>query len=209
MEAHPAMLPQSNLNEILPKLSQLPASSKEELKQFIGINGDKTTFDEFRRFFNQACQGFLSEHEIITLARHFGEKKKQEDDIEVLVATVQEELRKVNYESFSVMMDACVYQDEDGTGFIPRKDLWNITKSFNVPIKNHLVELVIENTDKNGSDEINYRQFVNFLNWRDYPVMTQKFKPSLAYGVNIPDRIGPKEGISSIHLKPLMDAIGV
>ena len=42
------------------------------------------------------------------------ELQQEEDDIEVLVATLQEELRKVNYESFSAMMDACIYQDENG-----------------------------------------------------------------------------------------------
>eukprot|EP00794_Sanderia_malayensis_P011387 gene11387-12573_t len=209
MESHPILMQHSDLNAILPKLSQLPASTKDELKQFIATIGGQTSFDQFMGFFAQHSQDVLTEHEIIILARHFGEKMTQQDDIEVLVATVQEELRKVNYESFSVMMDACVYQDEIGSGFIPMKDLWNITKSFNVPIKNHLLELVIANTDKNEADEVNYKQFINFLNWRDYPVMTQKFKPSLAYGVNIPDRIGPKDGISKVHLKPLMDALGM
>ena len=40
-------------------------------------------------------------------------------------------------------------------------------------------------------------------------VATQKFKPSLAYGVKIPDRIGPREGISFVRLQPLYDALGL
>ena len=42
-----------------------------------------------------------------------------------------------------------------------------------------------------------------------FTVAAQKFKPTLAYGVQIPERIGPREGISYVRLQPLYDALGL
>ena len=48
MEAHPALFPQTNIKQILPKLSQLTASAKDELKRFLDANGGHTSFEDFR-----------------------------------------------------------------------------------------------------------------------------------------------------------------
>jgi len=208
MEAHSVQFPQSNIKVILPKLAELTSSAKEEFKRFLDLNGEHASFDDLRHFINSIAEGVLTEHEIVTVAREFGERVEEQDGIELLVATLQDELRKVNFENFSSLMDACVYQDENGSGFIHIQNLWNITKSFKVPVKDHLIQSVLTRTERNSEDEVNYKQFIEYLNWRDHPVASQKFKPTLAYGVQIPDRIGPREGISFVRLQPLYDALG-
>ena len=32
-----------------------------------------------------------------------------------------------------------------------------------------LFDILFRRTDKNEADDVNYNQFINFLNWRDYP----------------------------------------
>ena len=87
----------------------------------------------------------------------------------ILIATVQEQLRKVNYENFSLMNDSCVYQDEQRSGFIPTNELHNIAKSFKLPVKDHLLQALLQRANTNEDGHTDYRQFIGFLNWRDMP----------------------------------------
>lgn len=96
-----------------------------------------------------------------------------------MVATVQEQLRKVNYENFSLMNDACVYQDTKGTGFIPPIELHNISKSFKLPVKDHLLRSLLQKVNTNEDGHLHYRQFIEFINWRDAPGENTKLHFSL------------------------------
>lgn len=102
------------------------------------------------------------------LIQHFP-FQSQEDDFTTLVASVQEQLRKVNYENFSLMNDACIYVDQTKTGFIPIGELKNISKSFKLPIQDHLLEKLLYHTKSNGDGHVDYQHFISFLNWRDQP----------------------------------------
>ena len=102
------------------------------------------------------------------LIQHFP-FQSQEDDFTTLVASVQEQLRKVNYENFSLMNDACIYVDQTKTGFIPIGELKNISKSFKLPIQDHLLEKLLYHTKSNGDGHVDYQHFISFLNWRVHP----------------------------------------
>ena len=67
------------------------------------------------------------------------------------------------------MNDACVYQDKQKSGFITTAELHNISKSFKLPIKDHLLQALLKRANTNAEGHPDYRQFIGFLNWRDMP----------------------------------------
>ena len=60
------------------------------------------------------------------------------------------------------------------TGYIPYKEMRNVCRRFNVPVKREMLEELLQKANRNGQDEVDYAQFLNLLNWRDCPGM---FKP--------------------------------
>ena len=41
----------------------------------------------------------------------FNASQEEEDDLQMLIVTIQEQLRKANFEDFSNMMDSCRHED--------------------------------------------------------------------------------------------------
>ena len=78
-------------------------------------------------------------------------------------------MRKVNYENFSHIGDACTYQDQSNSGHISLKQLRNIAKSDSLPIKDHLLQELLNHLNTDAEGNVDYKQFIDFLNWRDKP----------------------------------------
>lgn len=97
--------------------------------------------------------------------------QSKDNNFETLVASVQEQLRKVNYENFVLMKDSCVYADQTSSGFIPVTEMRNIVKSFKLPIQEYLLQALLEFTKSDGEGNIDYVQFIQLVNWRDHPGM--------------------------------------
>jgi len=212
MEAHSEEFPQANINLILPKLLRILENDLREIKRmFEGADARKTgriTYNAFKSVVKNVGRDELSEHEILTTARYFGERKSNEDNSLTLAATVQEQLRKVNYENFSLMHQACVYQDKDSTGFIPMSELRNIAKSFKLPVQDRILQALIQISNTSDEGHTDYDQFIRFLNWRDHPVTSQKYAPNLAFGVELNERDGPFENLNNISYMEILTSLG-
>lgn len=57
--------------------------------------------------------GAFSEHEIMTLGRHYGEKEEYEIDHHFLLAKAQEQLKKNSFENFEQLSTILVYNDRE------------------------------------------------------------------------------------------------
>jgi len=212
MQQHADEFPHADINKILPKFKQLINDNLSEVKLMLGSADRKKTgtlhFDDFRAIVKKIAGNDLSEHEILTIVRHFGETQSNSDNVDALVATVQDQLRKVNYENFSLMHDACVYQDVHRIGFIPLKELENIFKSFKLPVKDHLLKSLLNQIHTNEHKCLDYREFISFLNWRDNPVHSDKYQPSLSFGVETHNRVGPCESIQQVSYLNIFKSLG-
>ena len=51
-------------------------------------------------------------------------------------------------------------------------ELHNIVRSFNIPAKQELLDVVLMLMQRNSHDEIDYKQYIDAINWRDYPGKT-------------------------------------
>lgn len=67
------------------------------------------------------------------------------------------------------MNDACVYADQNKTGYISMAELRKIAKSFKMPIQDYLLQRLLQNSKRNDDGDLAYDQFIGFLNWRDNP----------------------------------------
>ena len=85
-----------------------------------------------------------------------------------LIVCIQEQLRKVNYESFSLMHDACSFQDANNTGRISPVELRNICKSFKLPVKDHVLQQLLQKVVSDIDGQVDYWKFIEFLNWRNF-----------------------------------------
>lgn len=212
MEQHAEEFPQANINVIMPKLRKIFDENFSEIKMMFESGDRKKTgkinFEAFKSILQQIGRGDVSGHEILTTARYFSGDQANENNLIVLIAAVQEQLRKVNYETFSLMHDACVYQDEERTGLISTSELRNICKSFKLPVQDQLLQSLIQKVNTNEDGCTDYRQFINFLNWRDMPVTSQKYVSNLASGVEPHARVGPYENLNNISYKNVLEALG-
>ncbi|XP_073255064.1 EF-hand domain-containing family member C2-like [Porites lutea] len=211
MEKHSSEFPQANIQFILPKLKQILESKYEEVKsefqRFDQDNSGKIPASRFREILQHYGEGLLTIHEQLTVSRHFGDSMEEEDDLQMLIVTVQEQLRKANFEDFSNMMDSCRHEDVLGTGFLPLQELYNTCRRFNVPAKNDLLQALMEKVERNERNEANYEQFLKLLNWRDSPVSSQKFVPAAAPDPKSSQRIGPKDLPRLVSYKNLLQSL--
>uniref|UniRef100_A0A7M5VAV7 EF-hand domain-containing family member C2 n=1 Tax=Clytia hemisphaerica TaxID=252671 RepID=A0A7M5VAV7_9CNID len=213
MESHADEFPHANPQLVSNKIRRLLTDNASEVRLMLDSADRKKTgsmsFETFKKIVKKIGGENISAHEILTIARHFGDFHLRDEDFETLVASVQEQLRKVNYENFSLMNDACIYVDERKTGFIPLGELKNISKSFKLPIQDHLLEKLLYHTKSNGDGHLDYQHFISFLNWRDQPIISQKYLPGLAFGVETRKRQGPLDTLNEVAYNKIIDSLGI
>merc|ERR1712025_328167 len=100
------------------------------------------------------------------------------------------------------------YQDQQQTGFISTAQLRNIAKTFKVPIQDQLLQALLQRVKTNETGNVDYREFIGFLNWRDKPITSQKYLPNLAFGIETNTRKGPFECLNHIPYMPFLEAMG-
>ena len=56
---------------------------------------------------------------------------------------------------------------QSGTGKISPEELYQVCIQFNLVVDDNLVNLIMEYCDADGDGQLNYAEFVNFLNYKD------------------------------------------
>ena len=110
--------PAANITAILRKLTDVARGKDEEVRSFFARNdpsgGGVVQYDQFRSLLQQLCNGALLEHEIMTIGRYYCNRQDESPiDANTLVAVVQEQLRKHNYENFSKLAEGCMHHDKE------------------------------------------------------------------------------------------------
>ena len=71
------------------------------------------SYEAFQSALQRLAAGQLSDHEMISVARFYQDRKDDRLGMETLVAVSQEQLRKVNYEGFSKILAQCEHYDQN------------------------------------------------------------------------------------------------
>ncbi|XP_071285427.1 EF-hand domain-containing family member B isoform X3 [Agelaius tricolor] len=85
----------------------------------------------------------------------------------VILIAVRESLKKANYGNFNVLLEALRHFDKNGDGMIHKEKLRKIFSQLNVNLDDELLESLFDCCDLDKDGLINYRDFANFLNWKD------------------------------------------
>ncbi|NXH93115.1 EFHB protein, partial [Edolisoma coerulescens] len=85
----------------------------------------------------------------------------------VILIAVRESLKKANYENFDVLLEALKHFDKNGDGIIHKEILRKILFQLNVNLDDELLDSLFDCCDLDKDGLINYRDFANFLNWKD------------------------------------------
>lgn len=80
----------------------------------------------------------LNQHEVITLARHYG--KKQYPLLTSLMSLIQDDLHKKNYTSFAELQSALVSCDHDKLGFTSKDLLRHVCRVNELPLSDQLID---------------------------------------------------------------------
>ena len=88
----------------------------------------------------------LNDQEIITIARAYSIKKRQEYDFQSVASVVQDHLRKNNFELFSklreVLIDSDSFNKQEQTLSI--NDARCVIKGFKLPIPDYLLDMLLQ-----------------------------------------------------------------
>ena len=92
----------------------------------------------FSKVVKSLSKSLLNEHEMVTLARHYGEK--QYPILTSLVCLIQDVLSKERYTKFSELEAALQEADRGDGGFITRDLVRFISKKVNLPLSDQLID---------------------------------------------------------------------
>ncbi|KAJ8310194.1 hypothetical protein KUTeg_012059 [Tegillarca granosa] len=179
MEEHASEFSKANIQCILQKILSLVGKTPDEVKSFF-MKNDPTgagilEYDQLVALLRQV-DPTLTDHEIMTVARHYSERSPDDNiDSRKLVAIVQEQLRKRNYEGFGKLMEGCMQNDKSKEGFMDPEILRTLFHAHRVPLPDDLLRAAIAIAPANERGEICYSELIKQMNWRDCPVPPMQY----------------------------------
>jgi Ca2+-binding EF-hand superfamily protein len=192
MEEECDQFPHANIRLILAKLKgpatvhvdQIRATFKDADSENNGLIPD----DQFKTLVKSLAKSLLNEHEVITLSRHY--KVKKDPPLGSLIAIVQDDLKRLNYNSFSELLKEFQSSDESKCGFIEREELLHLCNILKLPLSDQLIQAMMENCEKDLKKRISYKQFVQLLNWEEFPAPSTKIPTGNVIQINYGALIG-------------------
>ncbi|XP_006864354.1 PREDICTED: EF-hand domain-containing family member C2 [Chrysochloris asiatica] len=173
MENNVDKFPLSNFDLALEKLKKEKSKSKEVKQVFTAIDSMNTKmvdYNTFREIIMSITAGKLTEHEFITIARHYRAVEDKEIHVNVLITMAHEQLKKNSFENFEILISTCVYQDREKKKVLPSKYIRTLCKSSRLPITEDLLMALLSRFE-DSEKQINYDSFFAALNWRTNPVV--------------------------------------
>ncbi|NXU48754.1 EFHC2 protein, partial [Turnix velox] len=210
MEKHANEFSVADIGIILKKLKDTAKPRSEEVVQVFAAADPKDNkvidYELFRNLIVRITDGALSEHEIVTLGRHYRVREEYEMDLHFLLAVAQEQLKKNSFESFEQLSAVFIYNDREKRGVLPREVCRTICKSFRLPLAHDDLQALLTMFE-DEHQQVEYKKFVDGLNWRDnripaFQTMKIPFK-------NEDDSSGQPASLPGKGIKylPLLDAL--
>jgi len=207
MEQHSDKYPQANMNVILGKLQEIfKSTQKSELEGVFSANNnhaDKCTYEKFR----QTMKGYggLSEHEIMTVARHYCDRKESEIDMKLVLAVAQEKLKKGAYEDFEGLMKLCRHNDDEATSQLDFGKFRSIFRSFKLPIPVDVQRLLENGYTADG--KTSYVRLIEDMNYRTKPNVLLEYQRQPLKFDKVDEVVKSQKGVTFINYKSLLENI--
>ncbi|XP_033957943.1 EF-hand domain-containing family member B isoform X2 [Pseudochaenichthys georgianus] len=92
---------------------------------------------------------------------------KDRDGLRSMVGALQHDLKKVNIQNFSSLLQAFRHYDKAGKGMIDKEDLQAVCHQFQLHVSRQVLDALMDYCDTDKDGLINFLEFSNFLNWKD------------------------------------------
>ncbi|OXB79748.1 UNVERIFIED_CONTAM: hypothetical protein H355_010216, partial [Colinus virginianus] len=147
MEKHANEFAVADIDFIFKKLKNIAEPRSREIRQVFAAADPQNTkvieYDPFRNLIVSITDGAFSEHEIMTLGRHYKEKEECQMDYHFLLAKAQERLKKNSFENFEQLSAVLLYNDREKCGALPYETCRTICKSFKLPLSDDLLQTIL------------------------------------------------------------------
>jgi Ca2+-binding EF-hand superfamily protein len=173
MERHRNEFPRANIEYIMGKLKSICDSQQLDMNS---LPQGVVPFSQFQEEINRLGQGHLSPHEIITVGRYYQEHKKEEVTFEQLLAMLQEQLRRANFEDFHLLQEQCQSYDFNRTGYLCLEEFRQVLVSLKAPVEDDMLRALVARMPLNEQGAVKYEELIRYMNWRDcaiQPLPTQ------------------------------------
>ncbi|XP_049854500.1 EF-hand domain-containing family member C2-like isoform X1 [Schistocerca gregaria] len=171
MEINSNEFPWSNIHFVMGKVRE---ALKPVYKDFVckhliskedSAQSRLITFNELRSAIKEVLGDTIKEHEIITLARHYGVRCKREKiSKDQLRSIVHTELRRYLFCALDRMMETFRHLDVERTGFLPKDKVYLTCRASCVPLDKDVLAAVLERMEHNERGHISYLELGDFLN---------------------------------------------
>ena len=85
-----------------------------------------------------------------------------------LVALVQNQLKKLNYQQHETLWHAFQEYDQDKSGFIEKNEMTAACSKAGFELEEDLIDHLVKEAGGDAEGKIDFKAFANFLNWKDY-----------------------------------------
>ncbi|CAL1546448.1 unnamed protein product [Lymnaea stagnalis] len=211
MEDNSHVFVKSNIDAVVQKLATRLGTNKEDVQAFFARTDPAGTgylpYEKFREMV-LTVEPTLTEQEIMTVARQYSDRRSDLIlDTDKLIAIMQEELRKKNFEDFSVLVASFRHQDKNCTGYLDRETIRREFAAQHIPIPEDMLRaaLSVAKTAENNNELVLYEDFINSLNWRDHPVLSIQYQPVVVDETWCGTK--PQNQISNVNYRPLLQRI--
>ncbi|MGH0127342.1 UNVERIFIED_CONTAM: hypothetical protein FKN15_039372 [Acipenser sinensis] len=194
----------ANISTIISKMKEICDTKLKEIKKCFVMNDPTSTgvieYAPFRNLLTEVAEGQLSEHEIMTVGRHYSIREQHETDTDLLVSVAQEQLRKKTFESFLELADFFVHNDQKKSGFLPIQESTTLCKAFKLPVADDLLREIMARSGflpiqesmtlckafklpvaddllreimarfQNDQEELDYNAFLSAIDWKEHPL---------------------------------------
>ncbi|XP_005096411.1 EF-hand domain-containing family member C2 [Aplysia californica] len=211
MEDNSQAFVRSNINSVVQRLAAKLGSNKEDVRAFFAKTDPSGSgyipYEKFREMVLNV-EPTMSDQEIMTLARQYSDRRNDVVlDSGKLIAIMQEELRKRNFEGFGTLVSAFRHLDKACCGFLDRETIRKEFGAQHVPLPDDMLRaaLSVAPTAESNNEAVKYEDFVRSLNWRDFPVPPVQYQPT----GGADDWCGnkPSNQINNVHYEPLLQQI--
>ncbi|XP_007953799.1 EF-hand domain-containing family member C2 [Orycteropus afer afer] len=168
MESNLDKFPLSSFELALDKLKEEKGKSREVKQVFTAADPNHTkvvNYNIFRDIIMSITVGKLTDHEVITIARHYRALEDMEPHVNVLITMAHGQLKKNAFENFERLIAVCEYEDREKKNVLPSKDMRRICKSSRLPLTEDLLVTLLSRFE-DSEKQVNYHSFFSALNWR-------------------------------------------
>ncbi|XP_006902140.1 PREDICTED: EF-hand domain-containing family member C2-like [Elephantulus edwardii] len=168
MEHNTDKFPMSNFRLAIDKLKEANIKTEEIKLAFTAADSMCTKmldYSTFREIIMSVTLGKLTDHEVITIARHYRVLEEKEPHVNVLITMAHQQLKKNAFENFEKLIANCVYEDQEKKNVLPSKDIRRLCKSSKLPVSEDLLAVLLARFEDNEK-QVNYDSFFCALNWR-------------------------------------------